>query len=170
MVKPRAAISWSGGKDCCTALLRAHHDYDIAAMVTMFAEDGERSRSHGLRPDVIAAHAQRLGVPSLTGRCSWSSYTDLIAHWLVNGAHYSADDVFRSPVVRPLEVGAWLVGFGLYQWLAPYGPHWWTNLWTDLNPAPLNFSASLPSFGAAFGLALLAGLVSRRPRPAFARA
>ena len=94
----------------------------------------------------------------------------LIAHWLVNGAHYSADDVFRSPAVRPLEVGAWLVGFGLYQWLAPYGPHWWTNLWTDLNPAPLNFSASLPSFGAAFGLALLAGLVSRRPRPAFARA
>jgi uncharacterized protein (TIGR00290 family) len=76
VVKPRAAISWSGGKDCCTALLRAHHDYDVAAMVTMFAEDGERSRSHGLRPDIIAAHAQRLGVPSLTGRCSWSSYTD----------------------------------------------------------------------------------------------
>ena len=75
-MKPRAAISWSGGKDCCTSLLRAHHDYDIAAMVTMFAEDGERSRSHGLRPDIIAAHAQRLGVASLTGRCSWSSYTD----------------------------------------------------------------------------------------------
>ena len=76
VVKPRAAISWSGGKDCCTALLRVHHDFDIAAMVTMFAEDGERSRSHGLRPDIIAAHAQRLGVASLTGRCSWSSYTD----------------------------------------------------------------------------------------------
>jgi nucleobase:cation symporter-1, NCS1 family len=93
----------------------------------------------------------------------------LIAHWLVNGAHYSADDVFRSPAVRPLEVGAWLVGFGLYQWLAPSGPGWWTDLWTGTNPAPLHFSASIPSFGAAFGLALVAGLVSRRPRPAFAR-
>ena len=76
MVRPRAAISWSGGKDCCTALLRTHVDYDVVAAITMFAEDGERSRSHGLRPDVIAAHAERLGVRSLTGRCSWSSYTD----------------------------------------------------------------------------------------------
>jgi uncharacterized protein (TIGR00290 family) len=74
--KPRAAISWSGGKDCCTALMRASRDYDIVAMITMFAEDGARSRSHGLRPDVIAAHAQRLGVFSLTGRCSWDTYTD----------------------------------------------------------------------------------------------
>jgi diphthine-ammonia ligase len=76
MVKPRAAISWSGGKDCCTALLRTCRAYDVVAMITMFAEDGARSRSHGLRPEVIAAHAQRLGVHNLTGRCSWSSYTE----------------------------------------------------------------------------------------------
>ena len=76
MVKPRAAISWSGGKDCCTALLRVHRDYDVVAMITMFAENGGRSRSHGLQPDLIAAHARRLGIRNLTGRCSWSSYTD----------------------------------------------------------------------------------------------
>lgn len=75
-MKPRAAISWSGGKDCCTALLRVQHAYDVVAMITMFAEDGERSRSHGLRPDVIAAHAERLGIRNLSGRCSWRSYTD----------------------------------------------------------------------------------------------
>jgi hypothetical protein len=39
-MKPRAAISWSGGKDCCTALLRAQADYDALAMLTMFTEDG----------------------------------------------------------------------------------------------------------------------------------
>jgi uncharacterized protein (TIGR00290 family) len=76
VVKPRTAISWSGGKDCCTALLRTWRDYDVVAMITMFAEDGARSRSHGLRPEIIAAHAQRLGIRNLTGRCSWSSYTD----------------------------------------------------------------------------------------------
>ena len=76
LVKPRAAISWSGGKDCCTALLRTYQDYDVVAMVTMFAEDGARSRSHGLRPEIIAAHAQRLGIRNLTGRGSWSSYTE----------------------------------------------------------------------------------------------
>ncbi len=75
VVKPRAAISWSGGKDCCTALLRTYRDYDVVAMITMFAEDGARSRSHGLRPEVLSAHAQRLGVQNLTGRCSWGSYT-----------------------------------------------------------------------------------------------
>jgi uncharacterized protein (TIGR00290 family) len=74
-VKPRAAISWSGGKDCCTALLRTYRDYDVVAMITMFAEDGARSRSHGLRPEVLIAHAQRLGIRNLMGRCSWRSYT-----------------------------------------------------------------------------------------------
>ena len=76
MTRPRAAVSWSGGKDCCTALMRVAGDFDVAAMLTMFGEDGERSRSHGLRPDVIAAHAGRLGVQSLTTRCTWETYTD----------------------------------------------------------------------------------------------
>jgi uncharacterized protein (TIGR00290 family) len=75
-VKPRAAISWSGGKDCCTALLRTHNEFEVIAILTMFAEDGERSRSHGLRPAVIAAQAERLGLTSITGRCSWATYTD----------------------------------------------------------------------------------------------
>ena len=76
MTPPRAAISWSGGKDCCTALMRASSSFDVVAMVTMFGEDGERSRSHGLRPDVIAAQASRLGIESLTTRCTWQTYTD----------------------------------------------------------------------------------------------
>ena len=60
--KPRAAISWSGGKDSCAALHRVHADYDVVSMVTMFDEEAERSRSHGLRPEVIAAQADRLGL------------------------------------------------------------------------------------------------------------
>ena len=54
-MKPRAAISWSGGKDCSTALLRARDDFDVVAMITMFGDDGARSRSHGLRPQIIEA-------------------------------------------------------------------------------------------------------------------
>jgi uncharacterized protein (TIGR00290 family) len=76
MVKPKAAISWSGGKDCCLAMLRALPDFDIVAMITMFNEDGERSRSHGLRPAVVAVHAARLGLEELSARCSWDTYTD----------------------------------------------------------------------------------------------
>jgi diphthine-ammonia ligase len=76
MTKAKAAISWSGGKDCCLAMLRAWDTFDIVAMVTMFTEDGQRSRSHGLRPAVVAAHAARLDLEELSGRCSWDTYTD----------------------------------------------------------------------------------------------
>ena len=75
MTRARAAVSWSGGKDCCLAFLRAQGDFDLVALVTMFGEDGSRSRSHGLTPAVIAAQADRLGLPVNVGRCSWPTYT-----------------------------------------------------------------------------------------------
>jgi uncharacterized protein (TIGR00290 family) len=72
--KPRAAISWSGGKDSCAALHRTRADYDVACMITMFDEPAQRSRSHGLRPEILAAQADRLGLRRFIGRCSWQSY------------------------------------------------------------------------------------------------
>jgi uncharacterized protein (TIGR00290 family) len=72
--KARAAISWSGGKDSCAALHRTHADYDFVCMITMFDEQAERSRSHGLRPEVLAAQADRLGLRRVTGRCTWQTY------------------------------------------------------------------------------------------------
>ena len=71
---PRAAVSWSGGKDSCAALHRTHNQFDVVSMVTMFDEDALRSRSHGLRPDVIAAQARRLGMTQFIGRCTWHTY------------------------------------------------------------------------------------------------
>jgi len=67
-------VSWSGGKDSCAALQRIHQQFDVVAMVTMFDEDAARSRSHGLRPEVIAAQAARLGVTQFIGRCTWETY------------------------------------------------------------------------------------------------
>ena len=75
-MRPRAAVSWSGGKDCCLALMRARDAFDLVALITMFGEDGSRSRSHGLTPAVIAAHADRLRLPVHMGRCSWPTYTE----------------------------------------------------------------------------------------------
>ena len=84
VTRPRAAISWSGGKDCCLALLRAADIYDVRAMLTMFGEDGTRSRSHGLTPDVIRAQAARLNLPVYIGQCSWQTYTDQYVSLLAN--------------------------------------------------------------------------------------
>jgi uncharacterized protein (TIGR00290 family) len=73
-MRPRAAISWSGGKDCCSALHRVVDRYDVAAALTMFDEEGARSRSHGLRPGLVAAQVERLGLEHVSRRCSWETY------------------------------------------------------------------------------------------------
>ncbi len=88
--RPRAAISWSGGKDSCAALQRVSDRFDVVSMVTMFDEDVRRSRSHGLRPEVIDAQAHRLGLRRFVGRCTWSTYSDVFARVL--------DDVAASGV------------------------------------------------------------------------
>jgi uncharacterized protein (TIGR00290 family) len=76
LLKPLAAISWSGGKDCCTALHRVADRLEVVCMLTMLNEDGTRSRSHGLRPELLDAQAERLGLRAVTARCTWHSYTD----------------------------------------------------------------------------------------------
>jgi len=73
-MKPRTAISWSGGKDSYLALHRCRSSYDVVAMITMFNDDGSRSRSHGLRPEIVRAQADRLGLPLFAGRGSWATY------------------------------------------------------------------------------------------------
>ena len=75
-MKPRAAVSWSGGKDSYLALHRSRSSYDLVALITMFDEDGTRSRSHGLRPQILEAQAERLGLPICKGRGSWATYED----------------------------------------------------------------------------------------------
>jgi uncharacterized protein (TIGR00290 family) len=81
-MNPRAAISWSGGKDSFAALVRARAAFDVVAMVTMFDEEGARSRSHGLRPEVVAAQAARLGLELVAGRCTWETYDTAFSHAL----------------------------------------------------------------------------------------
>jgi putative hydroxymethylpyrimidine transporter CytX len=88
----------------------------------------------------------------------------LLADWLVAGAHYSPGDIFDAPAFRVEQIAAWLVGFGLYQWLFPVGPKWWTDLVTHTHPGYVSFTASLPAFGASFLLAGLGALLVRRPR------
>ena len=74
--KPRAAISWSGGKDCCSALHRVVDQYDVVAALTTFDEAGERSRSHGLTPELVEAQVARLGLRLVSAHCTWQTDDD----------------------------------------------------------------------------------------------
>jgi uncharacterized protein (TIGR00290 family) len=77
--RPVAAISWSGGKDSCSALHRTAGDFEVVAALTMFDEAGARSRSHGLTPEIVGAQAACLGVRSVTARCTWETYNAAFA-------------------------------------------------------------------------------------------
>lgn len=86
----------------------------------------------------------------------------LLADWLLAGMHYRERDFFSVPAVRVDQLAAWVAGFVLYQWLSPQGPSWWTDLVAHVDPGHASWTASLPSFAAAFVLATAAGLL--RPR------
>jgi NCS1 family nucleobase:cation symporter-1 len=95
----------------------------------------------------------------------------LVADWLTERGHYTPAHVFNDTEWRVGAVTAWLVGFGLYQWLSPVGPAWWTRVVAHTHPQSVSFTASLPSFAAAFGLTLLFKSVTgatRRRRAALA--
>ncbi len=87
----------------------------------------------------------------------------LLADWIVAGCHYEPGDVFRGPALRPGMIGAWLVGFCLYEWLAQTQDlGFWTDFLAKLHPLHGGIGASLPSFAASFALAFAVSLVSRR--------
>lgn len=70
-----AFISSSGGKDSCLALWRARQSgYDVRVMLSMLDETGERNRSHGVPPDLLATQANALGLELRTPRATWADY------------------------------------------------------------------------------------------------
>jgi len=88
----------------------------------------------------------------------------LAADWLVHRG-YDRDAVFRAPALRPAQLGAWLAGFVLYQWLIPTGPSWWVDLVTHLHARSWGLGASLPSFALAFALSALLNVLARTREP-----
>jgi len=86
----------------------------------------------------------------------------LLADWLAAGSHYSVQDVFGGPAVRPGMIGAWIAGFAAYQWLYPTGPHWWVDLVEKLDPPDWSIGASLPSFAVSLALGLVIAAAGKR--------
>jgi uncharacterized protein (TIGR00290 family) len=74
-VTRRAFFSWSGGKDSMLALHRARAaGWRVEALLAMFDEGGERSRSHAIPPHLMQAQADALGIPLVIGQAGWTEY------------------------------------------------------------------------------------------------
>jgi diphthine-ammonia ligase len=95
----KAAISWSGGKDSCAAYHRARADFDFVCALTMFNADGTRSRSHGLRPAIVEAQIERLGLQPIAQNCEWATYNDAFDAGLTQAAELGVTHVVFGDIL-----------------------------------------------------------------------
>lgn len=73
----RFFCSWSGGKDCCLALMLATETgARPAALLTVMDETGLRSHSHGLTLPSLQAQADAMHLPLLVRSASWAAYEE----------------------------------------------------------------------------------------------
>lgn len=88
--QPKAAISWSGGKDCCLALLRAREaGLDVATFLTMCDVDGA-SQSHAVSGEVMAAQVAAFGghwLPVAVAPADYGFRFDVQLHDLAADGH-----------------------------------------------------------------------------------
>lgn len=88
------ACSWSGGKDSCLALHTAvERGATPRALLTMFDESGQRSRSHGLHRDVLQAQATSMDLPLHHRSASWATYEEQFLDGLVELKELGVHDV-----------------------------------------------------------------------------
>jgi len=59
----RVALAWSGGKDAAMALDRLRDRGDVQVVGLLTTREGDRTKAHRLRPELVEAQADALGVP-----------------------------------------------------------------------------------------------------------
>jgi uncharacterized protein (TIGR00290 family) len=67
--------SWSGGKESALATYKAIlQGHQVSYLVNFISHDGERSRSHGIKAEVLDLQAKAIGIPLLQVKTSWEDY------------------------------------------------------------------------------------------------
>jgi len=61
----KAFVSWSGGKDCMLATYRYLNEADnkIGCLLNMCSDNGDHSRSHGIKKHLISNQAESMNIP-----------------------------------------------------------------------------------------------------------
>ena len=118
----RFLTSWSGGKDSALAFWWARQSGAIpVGLLNMLAENGERSRSHGLPVAVLRAQAAALGLPMAFGQADWANYESAWVEQIrtlaqnLNASHVVFGDIdlqahrdWEEQVCVQVGVQAWL--------------------------------------------------------------
>jgi diphthine-ammonia ligase len=122
-VKPRAAISWSGGKDSYTAFELARQDLDVVAAITMIDEEKRRGRSHGIRVELLEQQTTAMGLAHVMRPCDWPSYETEFANGLRELRSHDVSHVIFGDIVYP-EHRAWAERLATDAGLVAVEPLW----------------------------------------------
>jgi len=98
--------SFSGGKDSVLALYKAMKVGEAVGLIVMLEEEGKRSRSHGMPPELIRAQAKSIGLPIYTGDASWADYEKVFTRLLENAKNQGAEVLVTGDLDMPAH-GCW---------------------------------------------------------------
>jgi uncharacterized protein (TIGR00290 family) len=98
--------SFSGGKDSVLALYKAMQVGEAVGLIVMLEEEGKRSRSHGMPPELIRAQAESIGLPVYTGAASWTEYESVFTGLLKQAKDQGAEVLVTGDLDMPAH-GCW---------------------------------------------------------------
>ncbi|MFJ7755943.1 diphthine--ammonia ligase [Peribacillus muralis] len=98
--------SFSGGKDSVLALHKAMKAGEAVGLIVMLEEEGKRSRSHGMPPELIQAQAESIGLPVYTAAASWTDYEKEFMRLLADAKSQGAEVLVTGDLDMP-EHGCW---------------------------------------------------------------
>ena len=72
------AVSWSGGKDCCSAYWKAVSEgFDVQYLLNTYREDSGRVAFHGVRAELIRKQADALGKTLIQRKVGNDNYEEM---------------------------------------------------------------------------------------------
>lgn len=98
--------SFSGGKDSILALYKAMKVGEAVGLIVMMEEEGKRSRSHGMPPELIRAQAKSIGLPVYAGAASWTNYENVFTQLLEDAKNQGAEVLVTGDLDMPAH-GCW---------------------------------------------------------------
>ncbi|MGO4538371.1 diphthine--ammonia ligase [Paenibacillus sp. 2TAB19] len=98
--------SFSGGKDSMLALYKSMKVGEPLGLIVMLEEEGKRSRSHGMPPELIRAQAESIGLPVYTAAASWDDYESVFIGLLEQAKRQGAEVLVTGDLDMPVD-GCW---------------------------------------------------------------
>lgn len=95
--------SFSGGKDSVLALYKAMKIGEAIGLIVMIEEEGKRSRSRGMPPELVRAQAESIGSPVYTGVASWQEYEKVFTQLLENAKNQGAEVLVTGDIDMPAQ-------------------------------------------------------------------